>query len=97
MVQLKSEKAEAQGTGNSDSDVHCPKKRKTTRGLLEELVWSARSDARAEQLARPAKGAASTEVKALKQAHSTEVRALKKEHKTALPLVHARTPNLVLA
>ena len=83
-VQVKSEKSEAQYTGASDSDVHATKKRKTTRGLLEELVLSARSDARAEQSPRPTKGAASMEIKALKEAHATEVRALKKEHQTAL-------------
>ena len=44
---------------------------------------SSRSDARAEQLPWPAKGAASTEIKALKEAHTMEVRALKKEHQTA--------------
>ena len=60
------------------------KKWKTTRGLLEELVLSTRSDARAEQSPRPTKGAASTAIKALKEAHATEVRALKKEHQTAL-------------
>ena len=85
-VQVKSEKSEAQDTGDSDSGVHPTKKRKTTRGLLKELVLSARSDARAEQSPRPAnaKGAASTEIKALKEAHATEVSALKKEHQTAL-------------
>ena len=79
----KSEKSEAQDTGDSDSDVHPAKKRKNTRGLLEELVRTARSDARAEQSPRPTKGAASTGIKALKQAHATEVRALKKEHQIA--------------
>ena len=83
-VQVKSEKLEAQDTGDSDSDVHPTKKRKITRGLLEGLVLLARSDTRAEQSPRPAKGAASTEIKALKEAHTTEVRALKKEHQTAL-------------
>ena len=68
-VQVKSEKSEAQDTGDSDSDVRPPQKRKTTRGLLEELVLSARSDARAEQSPRPAKGPASTEVRALKKEH----------------------------
>ena len=82
-VQVKSEMSEAQDTGDSDSDVHPTKQRKTTTGLLEELVLSARSDARAEQSPRPAKGAASTEIKALKEAHATEIRALKKEHQTA--------------
>ena len=47
-------------------------------------MLSTRSDARAEQSPRPTKGAASTEIKALKEAHATEVRALKKEHQTAL-------------
>ena len=42
----------------------------------------ARSDARAEQPPRPAKGAVSTAIKALKEAHATDVRALKKEHQT---------------
>ena len=83
-MQVKSEKSEAQDRGDSDSDVHPTNKRKTTRGLLEELVLSTRSDARAEQSPRPTKGAASTEIKALKEAHATEVRALKKEHQTAL-------------
>ena len=83
-VQVKSEKSEAQDTGDSDSGVHPTQKRKTTRGLLEELVLSTRSDARAEQSPRPTTGAASTEIKALKEAHATEVRALKKEHQTAV-------------
>ena len=48
-VQVKLEKSEAQDIGGSHSDVHPTKKRKTTRGLLEELVLSTRSDARAEQ------------------------------------------------
>ena len=82
-VQVKSENSEAQDIGDSDSDVHRPTKRKTTRGLLEELLSSASNDARAEQSPRPAKGAASTKIKALKEAHATEVRALKKEHQTA--------------
>ena len=60
------------------------KKRQTTRGLLEELVLSASSDARAKQSPRPAKGATSTEIKALKEAHATEVHALKREHQSAL-------------
>ena len=47
-------------------------------------MLSARSDARAEHSPRPTKGAASTEIKALKEAHATEVHALKKEHETAL-------------
>ena len=47
-------------------------------------MLSIRSDARAEQSPRPTKGAASTEIKALKEAHATEVRALSKEHQTAL-------------
>ena len=47
-------------------------------------MLSARSDARVEQSPRPTKGAASTEIKALKEAHATEVRALQKEHQTAL-------------
>ena len=81
-VQVKSEKSEAQDTGDSDSDVHPTKKRKTTKGLLEKLVMSARSDAKAEQSPHTAKGAASTEMKALKGAHATEVRAVKKEHQT---------------
>ena len=75
-VQVKSEKSEAQNTGDSDSDVHPTKKRKTTKGLLEELVLSTRSDARAEQSPRPTKGAVSTEIKALKNEHQT---ALKEE------------------
>ena len=83
-VQLKSAKSEAQDIGDSDSDVHPTKKRKTTKGLLEELVLSTRSDARAEQSPRPTKGAVSTEIKALKEANATGVRALKKEHQTAL-------------
>ena len=83
-VQVKSEKSEAQDTGDSDSDVHCTKKRKTNRGLLEELVLSTRSDAREGQSPRPTKGAAGTEIKALKEAHATEVCALKKEHQPAL-------------
>ena len=84
MVQVKSEKSEAQDTGDSDSDVHPTKKRKTTRGRLEELVLSTRSDARAQPSPRPTKGAVSSEIKALKEAHATEVRALQKEHQTAL-------------
>ena len=83
-VQVKSEKSEAQDTGDSDSNVHATKRRKTTRGLLEELVLLTRSDARAEQSPRSTKGAGSTEIKALKEAHTTEVRALKEEHQTAL-------------
>ena len=83
-MQVKLEKLEAHDRGDSDSDVHPTKKRKTTKGLLDELVLSARSDARAEQSPRPAKGAASTDIKSLKKAHATEVRALKKEHQTAL-------------
>ena len=39
---------------------------------------SARSDARAEQSPRPAKGAASTEIKALNKASAMDVCALKK-------------------
>ena len=46
-------------------------------------MLSARSDAKAEQSPRPAKGAVSTEIKALKDAHATDVRALKKEHQAA--------------
>ena len=84
VVQVKMEKSEAQDTGDSDSDVHPTKKRKTTTGFLEELVLSTRRDARAEQSPRPTKGPASTYIKALKEAHATEVRALKKEHQTAL-------------
>ena len=83
-VQVKSEKSEAQDKGDSDSDVHRPKKRKTTRGPAEELVPPARSNPRAKQPPRPIKGAASTEIKALKEAHTMQVRALKKEHQTAL-------------
>ena len=83
-VQVKSEKSEAQDTRDSNLHVHPTKKRKTSLGLLEELVLSTRSDARAEQSPRPTKGAASTEIKALKEAHAPEVRALKKEHQTAL-------------
>ena len=83
-VQVKSEKSEAQDTGDSDSDVHPTKKRKTTRGLLQELVLSTSRDARAGQSPRPTKGAASTEIKALTEAHATELRALKKEHQIAL-------------
>ena len=82
--QVKLEKSEAQDTRDSDSDIHPTKKRKTTRGLLEEFVLSTRSDARAEQSSRRTKGAVSTEIKALKGAHATEVRALKKEHRLAL-------------
>ena len=55
-VQVKSEKSEAQDTGDWDSDVHPTKKRKTTSGLLQELVLSTRSDARPEQSPRPTKG-----------------------------------------
>ena len=83
-MQVKSEKSEAPCTGDSDSDVHRPKKRKTTRGLLEELVPSARSDTWAHQSPRPAKGAASIEIQAHKEAHATDVRTLKKEHQSAL-------------
>ena len=83
-VQVKSEKLEVQHKGDSDSDVHPTKKQKTTSGLLEEIVLSTRSDARAEQSPRPTKGAVSTEIKALKEAHAAEVRALKKEHQSAL-------------
>ena len=83
-LQVKSEKSEAQDRGDSDRDLHPTKKRKTTGGLLEELVLSTRSDARGEQSPRPTMGAASTEIKALKEARATEVRALKKEHQTAL-------------
>ena len=82
-IQVKAEKSEAQDTRDSDSDVH-PKKRKTTRGLLEVLVSSARSDARAEQSPHPTKGAMSTKIKALKEVHATEVCVLKKEHHTGL-------------
>ena len=82
-VQVKSEKVEAQDKGDSDVDVHPTKKPKTTKGTLEEPVFSARSVARAEQSPRPAKGAASTEIKAL-EAHDTVVRALKKEHQSVL-------------
>ena len=82
-VQVKSEKSEAQDTGDSDSDVHRTKKRKTTRGL-EEPVLSTRSDARAEQSPCPTKGVVSTEIKVLKEVHTMEVLALKKEHQTAL-------------
>ena len=78
-VQVKSEKSEAQDIGDSDSDVHSTKKRKPTRGLLEELVLSTRSDARAEQSPRSTKGAASTKIKVVKEAHAPEARALKKE------------------
>ena len=47
-------------------------------------MLSTTSDTRAEQSPRLAKGATSTEIKALKEAHATEVRTLKKEHQTAL-------------
>ena len=47
-------------------------------------MLSTRSDARAVQSPPPTKGAAATEIKALKEAHATEIRALKKEHQTAL-------------
>ena len=47
-------------------------------------MLSTRSDPRAEQSPRPTKGAASTEITALKDAHGREVRALKKEKQTAL-------------
>ena len=47
-------------------------------------MLSARSDAKAKHSPRPAKGAASTEIKALKEAHTTEAHALKSEHRTAL-------------
>ena len=83
-VQVKREKSEAEDTGDSDSDVHPTKERKTNRGILEQLVLSTRRDARAEQSPRPTKGAASTKIKALKEAHATEVVALKKKHQTAL-------------
>ena len=83
-VQVKLETSEAQNTGDSDSDIHPTQKRKTPRGLLEVLLFSARSDARAKQSPRPTKGAVSTEIKALKEARATEVRAINKEHQTAL-------------
>ena len=71
-VRVKSEKSEARDTRDSDSEVHPTKKLKTTRGLLEELVLSTRSDARADKSPRPTKGAASMEIEALKEAHATE-------------------------
>ena len=83
-VQVKSEKSGPQDTGDSDSDVHPTKKRKTIRGLCEELVFSARIDTRAQQSPRPAKGATFTEITAIKGAHATEIPALKKEHQSAL-------------
>ena len=66
-VQVKSEKSEAQDTPNLDSNVYPLKKRKTTTGLFEELVLSPRSYARAEQSPRPANGASSTDIKALRR------------------------------
>ena len=82
-VQVKSKKSESQEAGDTDSDVHPTKKRKTTRGLLEELMLLPRSDTRAEQSPAPTQGPTSMEITALKEAHATEVRALKKDHQTA--------------
>ena len=60
--QVKWENSEAQDTRASHSHVHRPK-RKPTRGLSEEPVFSASRDARAEQSPRPAKGVTKTRIK----------------------------------
>ena len=80
-VPVKVEKLESQDTGDLDPEVHGPKKRKTTRGLLEELVSSARSEERAQQSPEPAKGVVSAEIKAL----NTPRRSVRSTKSTELP------------
>ena len=63
-MEVKLENSEAHDTRDSDSDVHPTEKRKTTKGLLEELVLSAKSDRKGEQSQRPATRAATMEIKA---------------------------------
>ena len=83
-MQVKSEKSEAQDTGDPDSDVHPTKKAENHHGPLGGVGVVDKERRKGAQSPRPTKGVASTEIKALKEANATEVGALKKEHQAAL-------------